>query len=121
VTVVTDDLARRVLAAVDRVEQGAHEVHRESCWSVSYVGVTQGAACDCGEPDRIRRRCAADRRILEHHKNDHLSCDTCISDVYDDEDSEGNLYTTVFYERFPCPTFRDLAEGYGITVEARHG
>lgn len=81
------------------------------------------------DPATVLRRCAADRRIIGRHTfghkqvwDDELSdlrtiehcvtctmgngCDHCITEADND------------YEPWPCATLRDLADSYGITVEA---
>ena len=67
-------------------------------------------------PDDVLRRCTADRRLLERHQPqqdgsafpDSMQCRTCSQDGGD-----GYQYLVPA----PCPTLRDLAEGYGWAGE----
>ncbi|WP_086564918.1 DUF6221 family protein [Streptomyces africanus] len=68
------------------------------------------------DPESVLRRCAADRKLLERHRPqqdgspfpDSMQCRTCSEDGGD-----GYQYLVPA----PCPTLRDLAEGYGWTGE----
>jgi hypothetical protein len=64
------------------------------------------------DPAAVLRRCAADRKILEHHEpNTHgidvYACTGCGSDDYGWNVDHTN----------DCPTLLALAEGYGLTEE----
>jgi hypothetical protein len=83
------DLVQQVLAAIDRAERKAGDVHDERCdYLPEYECWHTGTwPCDCGEPDRIRRRCTADRRIVQQHQPDRsapeeLVCGVCIEPGY---------------------------------------
>lgn len=58
----------RLLEAIDTTEQHAAQVHREDCLYLAYSLDPENPdptwECDCGVPDRIRRRCAVDRDLV---------------------------------------------------------
>jgi hypothetical protein len=67
------------------------------------------------DPAAVLRRCAADRKILEHHaptgdKWDPYACEGCGSD---------SEYGYIVDHTNDCPTLQALAEGYGLTEEQR--
>lgn len=130
------DLAARVLAAIDETERIALHAHGET-WSTGSafaVTATDGeevisegdSGCGGGvidipttahivhnDPAAVRRRCAADRRVLDRHRELRLGggpfplgpsvCTHC------DRDGARVLW--------PCPDFDDLADRYRITTE----
>jgi hypothetical protein len=102
------DLPTQVLAAIDQAERDAPLVHRENCAYLAYLldpnDPNPTWPCDCGEPDRIRRRCAADRRTVE----------TWLKTVK-------NPFVGSVLTPMPPYFIRNLAEGYGITREADRG
>jgi hypothetical protein len=67
------------------------------------------------DPEAVLRRCAADRKILEHHAPaggswDPYACEGCGSD---------SEYGALVDHTNDCPTLQALAEGYGLTEEQR--
>lgn len=126
---MADDWVARLLAAVEATEWGATDRHHLDCrlahdtHTVAYAGQ---AECSCGEPEAVRRRCAADRRRLERHtpipnhgrfSDDWASgcpnpgdcdcgerpkvCGACRDQVGDPLEA-------------PCPDLLDLADSYGV-------
>lgn len=69
------------------------------------------------DPTAVLRRCAADRKILEHHTPvgngypSHYACEGC---GYDDGGDLSDWETPHIND---CPTLLALAEGYGLTEE----
>lgn len=135
-----NDLVQRLLAAIDALEQ-ANRVYpdsEEGCsgwvdWETgrnldeswhtlgcgSYFGSQAGGGdrCECGVPEAVRRRCAADRKIVARHSPAILHagggadyfkttrvCSSCEPNRQFPETS------------YPCPTILALAEGYGVEV-----
>jgi hypothetical protein len=72
------------------------------------------------DPAAVIRRCAADRKILEHHAPvgngypSHYACEGCGMDGGDCADWNTEHIND-------CPTLLALAEGYGITEEQLAG
>lgn len=69
------------------------------------------------DPAAVMRRCAADRKILEHHAPvgngcpSHYACYGCGYDGGGDLSEWETLHVN------DCPTLQAIAEGYGITAE----
>lgn len=136
------DLHTRIAAAIDRAEQVARDVIDaigDSPWVVEYLPTTQritnarayviaethvgsplpgNRALWAPEPEHIAlndpaavlRRCAADRRVLERHQ--HYT----IPAGYDGAGMP-NCNRCNGYE-WPCDEIEDLADRYGIEVQA---
>ncbi|RSN50512.1 hypothetical protein DMH12_24840 [Streptomyces sp. WAC 04229] len=117
---MTDHTAQDIAAWLDRAmtkaDADADRWHDAEC---SFHGTTlidmtvlQGGAtlCDCEGPASVRRRCAADRKLLELHAGRAHSCP-----VWDDD---GDYDQRVdFYDHETCPVVQLLAEGYGWQPE----
>lgn len=76
---VVGDLAARVLAAIDETEQNRWRVHDQECdFGGHTTDITDltvpSAVCDCSEPDRIARRCAADRETVGQYIDADSEC-----------------------------------------------
>lgn len=71
-----------------------------------------------GDPAAVLRRCAADRKILEHHAPYGHSWEpyACVGCGYDGSDYCSDWITDHIND---CPTLLALAEGYGLTEEQR--
>ena len=138
---MTEDLAARLLAAIDAKESKARAAatHAPGPWRVDPddndamlpTGVWVEDAADTGvavvrgnyraeflvdnQPDTVLRRCAADRKILAEHQPDGTAYgdQLCRRCTLGDEASD-KLHRWFIW---PCPTLRALAEGYGITEE----
>lgn len=54
-----------LLEAIEARRGDAPKIHHNACRSVSYVGVTEGSACNCGEPERVLRRSETDRVTVQ--------------------------------------------------------
>lgn len=68
-------------------------------------------------PAAVLRRITAERKILARHQDDGCGdCTTCGTDGGAVE-VNGITYTARDSVTFPCPTVRDLAEGWGWTPE----
>jgi hypothetical protein len=67
------------------------------------------------DPSSVLRRCAADKRTVELHRNNGGFCSRCYTGSYDEEGSGGYPYTVIQFEPYPCATLRNTAEGYGLT------
>jgi hypothetical protein len=113
------DLHDWITQHVDEVEQRADRWHDTECHvhdaTLIDATVLQSATlCDCRGPATVLRRCAADRKILEHHAPigggwpGHYACAGCgyCPEPYTDHVND-------------CPTLLALAEGYGLTEEQR--
>jgi hypothetical protein len=100
-------------AAANRWHDTECDVHATTLIDAAVI---QGATlCDCGGPAAVIRRCAADRKILEHHAPaggnwEPHACTGC------GDDSE---YGALVTHTNDCPTLQALAEGYGLTEEQR--
>lgn len=75
------------------------------------------------DPASVLRRCAADRRMIQRHqpincRDFGCDCDTCCATCRWTESQETGreaVWGSVDTHVFPCPTIRDLADGYGWT------
>jgi hypothetical protein len=120
VTTRGEDVLAWLEAAITKAEAEADRWHDAECsWhdtTILDLTVLQGGAtlCDCDGPASVRRRCAAERKLLELHRPqpdgsgfpDGMQCRTCSQDGGD-----GYQYLVPA----PCPTIFVLAEGYGWT------
>lgn len=126
---MTDDLTTRLLAAITETERIARDARPgyftpEVLLTFSAVGDAVHVAHH--KPQAVLRHCAAHRKIIERHLkvtekqydrdgwHDVDLCDTCAygrscSHCFDTEDLP--------FVVWPCPTLRDLAEAYGLTIE----
>jgi hypothetical protein len=108
-----------ILAWLDRVvsklEANADRWHDAECsfhdTTIIDLTVLQGSAtlCDCEGPTGVRRRCAADRKLIAEHgpwSATDLSCKGCGLNGHEE-------MVTGYYE--DCPVLCALAEGYGRT------
>lgn len=87
-------LAALLLAAIEKAEDGAHEIHDRDC----FLFYDPGSGCDCGQPDVVRRQCAADQLVVERHTVHgfgYLMCTSCGED-------------------WPCPDIRARFLAYDI-------
>lgn len=114
------DILAWLEAAIAAAEANADKWHDAECsfhgTTIVDLTVLQGGAtlCDCEGPASVRRRCAADRKMLELHATqpdgsglpDTFQCRTCSQDG-------GDGYRYLVYA--PCPTILVLAEGYSWT------
>jgi hypothetical protein len=73
-----DDLSSLLLAAIEETEQRADKIHHFDCRKVD-VALPQSTRrrenCTCGEPARVRQRCARDRAVVavERGAREHLA------------------------------------------------
>ncbi|WP_435606567.1 hypothetical protein [Streptomyces ardesiacus] len=118
---------RELLAWLDRaITKAAHDAdrwHEAECsfheTTIIDMAVLQGGAtlCDCEGPASVRRRCTADRKLLDLHRPVVLRggggaryfetttvCKSCEPPKQFPETA------------YPCPTIVSLAEGYGWTA-----
>jgi hypothetical protein len=61
------DLVSRLLEAIAEAERIAPDVHHSDCQKVHLayaMSADHRDRCTCGQPDRIRRRCAEDRAMV---------------------------------------------------------
>lgn len=94
-----DDPFSRLLEAIAVEERRADDIHTLNCDRVlGSISGNVNDSCDCGEPDRVLRRCAADRRMVK------------LWQVFHDA---GNASTDMHIaaDQF----LRHLAEGYGLS------
>ena len=94
------DLAEQILAAVEMRSQLADEHHLGRC--AVFRDFPYAEPCDCTGPREVRNDCAADREIVGLHVVKY--------DFYCSECGTPDEYPV----RWPCPTLRILARGYGI-------
>lgn len=81
-----DEVAGKLLAAITVRETHARWIHRDEC---GYERIEFGTGdCSCGQPNDIRRRCAADReivaacrRIIENHAADDVTANILAEKV----------------------------------------
>jgi hypothetical protein len=66
-------------------------------------------------PAAVLRRIAADRQLLDLHRNDNGDCAVCADPLESSDDVEGNREWSRSAQYFPCATVRLLAEGWGWT------
>lgn len=105
-------LADKIRDALDLAEENAHRIHWWDCDGLMGVGGEYGT-CNCDEPDRQRRRCAADRKILDAHVpgvRQHWNgpgCAVCLSDREGYEE-------TWEPDAWPCPTLSAIADAYNV-------
>jgi hypothetical protein len=116
VTARGEDILAWLDTALAKAEQDAYRWHDTECevhaTSLIDLDVLRGATlCDCGGPEAVLRRCAADRKQLELHSPRNGDCRTCV------EWSEAEYHHVPV--PFPCDSFRALAEGYGWTEGER--
>jgi len=149
---MTDDLAARLLAAIEETEKIAQAIpESRRGWRYDGLVVLVAAgdprtaervavgACDYAmdpavghhiarqHPRATLIRCAADRKIVARHVK--------VTEMWNEDDDRGlfdvDLCGTCAYGRscehcfsredlplvaWPCPTLRDLAEGYGLST-----
>ena len=110
------DLPDRLWVAINELDTRRPETHIFGCASFDNCGTCRSGpyGCDCGEPDRILRRCAADTNRLNRHRpsvggwrfkgTDTLICGHCSTD-----EEWGAVIS-------PCPDLQDLAACYGVEV-----
>jgi hypothetical protein len=84
-------------------------------WPITTEGGPIAEHIAVHDPASVLRRCAADRKILEHHAPaggnwEPYACTGC------GDDSE---YGALVTHTNDCPTLQALAEGYGLTEEQR--
>lgn len=84
-------------------------------WNGSYDGLFMAEHIVANDPADVLRRCAADRKILEHHAPAGTECDpyACNGCGVDSEYGHEVDHTN------DCPTLQALAEGYGLTEQQR--
>lgn len=133
---MTDDLAARLLAAIEEAEQNALLATQPHYWAAAagwrpivraqVVGLDGETLFDSVTTADLRR-CAADRKIVERHVK--------VTEMWNEDDERGlfdvDLCATCAYGRscdhcfsredlplvaWPCPTLRDLAEAYGLST-----
>lgn len=122
------DILAWLETAITKAEADADRWHDAECsfheTTLIDVTVLQGGAtlCDCEGPASVRRRCAADRKMLALHNTpgtvfpdaaymgDNRWCVGC---------GYGNDGEPLTQEVNDCPTLRALAEGYGWTEGER--
>jgi hypothetical protein len=128
-----DDLAARLLAAIEETERVARG-HAQASDSWEVRGGEVGDVLNSGtvafvpchgdrehiahnDPHTVLRRCAADRKIVAEHSSPHTVVDGFCAEegapcthAGEDECQRCQLW--------PCPTLLALAEAYGITEEA---
>jgi hypothetical protein len=117
------DLHGWITQQIDTTQQRADRWHDTECdvhdTTLIDAAVLQSATlCDCGGPASVLRRCAADRKILEHHSPvgggwpGHYVCAGCGYD--------GGYCPEPYTEHVnDCPTLLALSEGYGLAEEQR--
>ena len=115
------DLLAWLESAITKAEADSDRWHDAECsfheTTLIDVTVLQGGAtlCDCKGPASVRRRCAADRRLIELHAPTQGftvyggSCTACSACGAAEE----------YPVRYPCPSVLALAEGYGWTEVER--
>lgn len=105
----TDDLVPRILAAIEEVERLCDVVDDASMHGVESTAATEFMRL--ADPDGHRRRCVADRRIVERHKPR-----TAIEGPYEGEPICGcsNGQNEWHATPFPCDDILDLADAYDI-------
>jgi len=64
------------------------------------------------DPAAVLRRIAADRKLLDLHRDDGGDCAVCADPLEASDDSEGSREWSRSAQRFPCATVRLLAEGW---------
>jgi len=101
-------------SAITAAEQNASRWHDTECTvhGTSLIDATvlhSATLCDCGGPESVLRRCAADRKLLNLHVGKMHSCPATDETGYLDE-------WTQFDHSEVCPVVEHLAEGYGWTA-----
>ncbi|UJV42076.1 hypothetical protein CVT30_21480 [Streptomyces sp. AMCC400023] len=88
---------------------------REQAVALTQTGRNEHLLIAMHDPASVLRRCAADRKILEHHAPAGTECDpyACNGCGVDSEYGHEVDHTN------DCPTLQALAEGYGLTEEQR--
>lgn len=136
---MTDSLPDRLRAAIDAEEAQAHALppfpwrvfpdDDDQVLAADDLPVAEAFALSSNQqrlvaehiarhdPAAVLRRCAADRKILDLHRNDGGNCSTCRGEpereVLWDGTDETWSWTSPPVE-FPCGTVRALAEAYGV-------
>lgn len=103
----------RVEALADRWHDFECDVHRSPLDAP--IAQLNDTLCRCGGPAAVRRRCTADRKILDDHTTFGDGSIHCLGCGVDYE--SGPLVENVN----DCPTLLALAEGYGLTPEILAG
>lgn len=136
-----DDIVRQVLAAIEATEQDARDAKndRSGVWHhVVTPGGQNKVVDDLGytvtghyhddsapwwtcphiarhDPNAVLRRCAADRRRLERHRQ---VVDGGSDSAWPAPGHCAACITGDDYVPFPCPDFLDLADSYGVAPDA---
>ncbi|WP_042174609.1 hypothetical protein [Streptomyces sp. NBRC 110035] len=126
------DLLAWLDRAISKAEADADRWHDVECEShgtglIDAIVLRDATLCDCAGPAAVRRRCAADRKLLELHKAvpDHgrYSEAQCPADCDGEHSAPPVCASCRTYAgdpvAFPCPTVRVVAEGYGWTEGER--
>jgi hypothetical protein len=113
-----DDLVTFLRACLDEDERVALEAAAQTGGNVEIVAKNLDIIFEClgrhwarHDPARVLAEVAAKRAIVDLHSPSEGDCRTCAH-LTDDEDPDGNWYTDVLGEPWPCPTLRHLAAVY---------
>jgi hypothetical protein len=114
---VSGDLVSRLLAAIDETAENAVLIHSCDCLTTRW---SEGLdSCDCPQPDRIRRRCAADRKLIEAASKWVVDIDEHGNYKRQPGDTTGAQEVTLIESLAGTwhGVLETLAAGYGITEE----
>lgn len=128
-----EDILAWVETAITKAESDADRWHDAECsfhgTTIIDLSVLQGSAtlCDCEGPSSVRRRCAADLKLLELHQavHDHGRYSEAQCPAECDGQHSGPLVCASCRDYVgdpldvPCPTVVVVAEGYGWTEGKR--
>jgi hypothetical protein len=113
------DLVSRLLEAIEQVERAAPDVHHLDCQKVhpAYAeSAHHRGKCTCGEPDRIRQRCARDRGIVDVYRG----AESQLQDVLAETEGDPWESSTVMAFKRSLKVWGEVVQrtaiGYGLEV-----